>query len=192
MPYALCAMHQNFETATMTERSGLPSTVNNGGLGVLAVYSTVAWWLATAAWAALIFHLSTPAFGADRSIPILGRLLAFFDVSLSHTTLDLLDTFIRKLAHLTEYAIFVLLLYRSCLGRRPGGWRSGIALSCVVIVALYSVTDEYHQSFTANRVPSAVDCAIDTTGAAIGMLLVYFSACLPNWKNPWQSRRLRG
>jgi VanZ family protein len=198
MPYAPCAMRQNSQIATMTERGGLPNTVSNGGLGVLAVYSTIAWWLATVAWAALIFHLSTPAFGADRSIPILGGLLAFLYVSLSHTTLDLLDTFIRKLAHLTEYAIFALLLYRSCRGsttlpaagglpresaaplsrgRLPArcGWRPGVAFWCIVIATLYSATDEYHQSFTPNRVPSALDCVIDTTGAAVGMLLTYFA-----------------
>ena len=104
---------------------------------------------------------------------ILGRLLALFDVSVSHTTLDLLDTFIRKLAHLTEYAIFALLLYRSCRGRNSSGWRPRLAFWCVVTAALYSVTDEYHQSFTPNRVPSALDCVIDITGAAVGMLLAY-------------------
>ena len=173
--------------------------------------STVAWWLATVVWAALIFHLSTPAFGADRSIPILAHLLTLFDLSVSHTTLDILDTFIRKLAHLTEYAIFALLLYRSSLGSRslpaarcllPAGsqpaascppgqsplrggaplpaasrsqWRPHLAFCCVVIAALYSATDEYHQSFAPNRVPSTFDCLIDTTGAAVGMLIAYFS-----------------
>ncbi len=146
--------------------------------------STVAWWLATVAWAGLIFHLSTPSFGADRSIPILARLLALFDLSVSQTTLDLLDTIIRKLAHLTEYAIFALLLYRSCYGSTtlPAascplptrcGWRPRLTFWCVVIAALYSVTDEYHQSFTPNRVPSALDCVIDTTGATVGMLIAY-------------------
>ncbi len=170
--------------------------------------STTAWWFATFAWATLIFHLSTPAFGADRSIPILARLLAFFHVLVSPPTLDLLDTFIRKLAHLTEYAILALFLYRSFYGSRTlhaappdqppaqrairlgersiraGGscplparspWRPRLAFCCVVIAGLYSVTDEFHQSFTPNRVASALDCLLDTTGAAAGMLFTYLS-----------------
>jgi len=140
---------------------------------------TVAWWLATVAWGALIYYLSTPAFGAHRSLPLLARLLAFFDVSISPTTLGVLDSFIRTLAHLTEYAIFALLLYRSCLGRNRCGWRPRLAFWSVVIAALYSVTDEYHQSFTSARVSSAFDCVIDTMGAAVGMLLAYFAIRFP-------------
>jgi VanZ family protein len=139
------------------------------------VFSTAAWWLATAVWAALIFYLSTPAFGAHRSIPLLARLLALFHVSVSHTTLDVLDSSIRTLAHLTEYAILAVLLYRSFRGRNRYAWSPGLALCCVVIAALYSVTDEYHQSFTSTRGPSAFDCVLDTTGAATGMLLAYFA-----------------
>ena len=154
-------------------------------LGALAV-RTVGWWLATVAWAALIFYLSTPAFAAHRSLPLLARLLAFFDVSLSPTTLGVLNSFIRTLAHLTEYAIFALLLYRSCRGSTtlpaagcllPArcGWRPRLAFWCIVIAAVYSVTDEYHQSFTSTRGPSAFDCVLDTTGAATGMLVAYFA-----------------
>ncbi len=138
------------------------------------VPSTLTLWLATTAWAALIFHLSTPAFGADRSIPLLARLLAFFDLSVSNTTLRLLNSFLRTLAHLTEYSILALLVYRSCHGRRRFGWRPNLAFWCIMIASLYSVTDEYHQSFTSNRGPAAFDCVIDTTGAAVGMLLAYF------------------
>ncbi len=139
------------------------------------------WWLATVAWAVLIFHLSTPTYSANRSIPLLARLLAFFNVSVSHTTLVVLDTLIRKVAHLTEYGIFALLLYRSCIGRNPWGWRPRLAFWCVVFAAFYAVTDEFHQSFTSTRVASPVDCLIDTTGAAVGMLLAYLSARFSTW-----------
>lgn len=133
--------------------------------------STVGWCLATLAWAAYIFYLSTSAFGADRSIPLLARLLALLDLSVSHTTLNFFNSFIRTLAHLTEYAILALLVYRTWGGRNRCGWRPHLAFWCVAIAALYSVTDEYHQSLTPTRVASAFDCAIDITGAAFGMLL---------------------
>ena len=160
--------------------------MNNGSLDastesplVAAVYSTVAWWLATVVWAALIFYLSTPPFGAHRSLPLLARLLALFDLTLSHATLGVLDSFVRTLAHLTEYAIFALLLYRSCLGRNRCWWRPRLAFWSVVIAALYSVTDEYHQSFTSARVSSAFDCVIDTMGASLGMLIAFFAIRFP-------------
>jgi VanZ family protein len=137
----------------------------------------VAWWLATAAWAALIFHLSTPAFGADRSIPHFARLLAIFDLRVSYNTLRLLNSFIRTFAHLAEYSILALLLYRSRQGRCSLEWRPNLACWCIVIAFLYSLTDEYHQSFTSNRVASAFDCIIDTTGAMVGIGIVYLYVC---------------
>jgi VanZ family protein len=176
LPAACCSLSsERINETTLMPLWTQPSHSCDRSPTMRAVLSTAGWWLATAAWAALIFHLSTPAFGADRSIPILARLLPLFDVSVSHTTLDLLDTFIRKLAHLTEYAILALLLYRSCLGRNRKRWDPRLASWCVVIAALYSMTDEYHQSFASNRGASALDCVLDITGAAAGMLLAYVS-----------------
>ncbi len=178
----------------MTERNDLPSTVNNGGLGapkamplVPAVYSTVAWWLATVAWAVLIFHLSTPTYSTTHSITLLARLLVFFEVSVSPTTLAVLNSLIRTVAHLTVYAIFALLLYRSCHGQKRFGWNPSLAVLSVSIAALYSVTDEYHQSFTSTRGASVVDCFLDTTGAASGILFAYFSIRFSSWRTGTKS-----
>jgi VanZ family protein len=153
-----------------------PTHSSKTSSGMRVQLSTIAWWLATLGWAALIFYLSTPPFGAHRSVPILARLLAFFDLSLSDTTLHVLDSFIRTLAHLTEYAVLALLLYRSCRGRTGPGWSARLAFWCVGIAALYAVTDEYHQSFSSTRGASALDCVLDTVGAALGMLVAYFWA----------------
>jgi VanZ family protein len=52
-------------------------------------------------------------------------------------------------------------------------WRPRLALGSVVVAGLYSLTDEYHQSFVADRTASLIDCGIDTTGAALGALIVW-------------------
>ena len=53
------------------------------------------------------------------------------------------------------------------------GWRPYLAGCCVLAALLYAFTDEFHQWLVPGRGPSLTDCAIDTFGAAMAMLLVY-------------------
>jgi VanZ family protein len=92
------------------------------------------------AWAAVIFALS--------SIPSLSSGLGGWDLVL------------RKLAHLTEYAVLGALLLRAT--RRPG-----VSLA---LAALYAASDEVHQHFVEGRHGALLDVAIDTIGALAGIL----------------------
>jgi len=54
---------------------------------------------------------------------------------------------------------------------RPWAWRpAGLAL---LACAAWAATDEVHQAFTATRTASAWDVLLDTTGAAIGLLVLW-------------------
>jgi VanZ family protein len=98
-------------------------------------------WLPVLAWAALIFVLS--------SIPHLG------------TGLGTWDTILRKGAHITEYAIFGLLLLRAVGREAPA----------VVLGVVYAITDEVHQHFVTGRHSSPIDVAIDSAGILIGVVV---------------------
>jgi VanZ family protein len=125
------------------------------------------WWLATLAWAAEIFYLSTPTFSGSFSQSLLAQLLDSLHLSVSPHILDVFDSILRKFAHVTEYAIFDFFLYGS-FGRKDGfHWRPRLASWCVVAASAYSLTDELHQVFSPGRHASLIDCGIDTTGAAI-------------------------
>ncbi len=91
-------------------------------------------------WAAVIFAFS--------SIPSLGTGLGTWDLVL------------RKLAHLTEYAILGALLLRA-IGR-PG--------LAILLGALYACSDEFHQHFVRGRHAAWYDVVIDTVGVAIGVV----------------------
>jgi VanZ family protein len=93
------------------------------------------------AWAALIFGLS--------SVSDLG------------TGLGIWDLVLRKIAHMTEYAILAALLVRAL--RQPG-W-------AVVLGIAYSISDEVHQSFISGRHGSPVDVVIDAIGVVVGAVL---------------------
>jgi len=98
-------------------------------------------WLPVAAWAGLIFALS--------SIPDLGTGLGGWDLVL------------RKLAHAAEYAVLGALLLRATK-------RAGPAFT---LGALYAVSDELHQALVPGRQGALVDVAIDAVGVACGVLL---------------------
>ncbi len=100
--------------------------------------------LATLIWMGVIFYLS--------GIPDLKSQLP-----------TILDWILRKLAHLTEYAILFYLLWRSLDGIR---FRTAAVF---VITILYAVSDEFHQGSVAGRTPSGSDVLID----AAGMFLAY-------------------
>jgi VanZ family protein len=133
----------------------------------------IVWWFAALAWAAEIFYLSTPTFRGSFSQSLLIQLLDSLHLSVSPDILDVLDSMLRKFAHLTEYAIFGLLLYGS-FGRKDGfRWRPRLASWCLVVASAYSLSDELHQVFSSGRHASLIDCAIDTTGSAVAMAMVY-------------------
>ncbi len=130
-------------------------------------------WATTLAWAALLFDLSTATYGGAFSAWLLREILASLHIALAPGTFLVLHFFLRKLAHLSEYAILSSLLYASLQKGGPLAWRARTALGCVLIAGVYSLTDEFHQLFVPGRTGSLIDSGIDTTGASLGMLLVY-------------------
>jgi VanZ family protein len=70
----------------------------------------------------------------------------------------------RKIGHMVEYGLLVLLWWRAFR------WRSPLLAAAIAIG--YGVTDELHQHFVRGRVGAPYDVAIDATGVA----LAYFGA----------------
>lgn len=72
---------------------------------------------------------------------------------------------IRKLAHMTEYAIFTAAIFLPCvvygLNIHLKTWLP------LIIAALYAAADEYHQTFIPGRYGCVTDVFIDSAGAAI-------------------------
>ena len=133
----------------------------------------VIWRLTALGWAGTMFFFSTAGFGVRASELALTRTFSFFHLSISPAALGLVNVAVRKSAHVIEYAIFSLLIYRCFLGRNRSYWHPVLACWCVVTAAVYSLSDELHQAFVPGRGASIIDCCIDTSGAVIAMLLVY-------------------
>jgi len=130
-------------------------------------------WVVTLAWAATISFLSTASYGGSVTGYLLAQLLSSLHIHLAYRTIDIVHFLIRKLAHCTEYAILSLFIYFSLNPRHPDSWHIRSAVGAVVLAGLFSLTDEYHQSFVPGRTASIKDCGLDTFGALVGMLLLY-------------------
>ncbi len=87
---------------------------------------------------------------------------------------------LRKLAHMTEYAILLFLSRRAMAGTWGGPMTVPSASkvwdrAALVFTILYAMSDEYHQSFVGGRTGAWSDVGIDSVGAflafsAIAML----------------------
>ena len=130
-------------------------------------------WVVTAAWAGTISVLSTGAYSSSVTGWLLGQIFLLLHIQLTPHTFATIHFLIRKLAHCTEYGVFGLLLYHSFEPRHPERWDIRGAFAALIIAGLFSLLDEYHQSFVPGRTASLMDCGIDTAGALLGMVLLY-------------------
>ncbi len=109
-------------------------------------------WVPPVIWGALIFSVSST------SVP---------QVSTSYTV----DFTIHKFAHIIEYAILGILIYRALIQEKIS--RREAVIYAIIIAAFYGFTDEFHQSFTPHRTTRLRDVIIDTIGATSGILIVW-------------------
>lgn len=84
--------------------------------------------------------------------------------------LDFVENIIRKIAHLTEYAIGGILVYLFFL---TFDLNARLQFICsFVFVTLYAITDEIHQLMVPGRCGKIIDVYIDVLGILIGLCSV--------------------
>jgi VanZ family protein len=123
-------------------------------------------------WMAIIFLGSTDMLSAEHTSRFLMPLLRWIDPQISLATLNAIQVGVRKLGHLTEYAILAMLLWRAL--RSSTRWQTKMSilfLLAAVACAIFAASDEFHQSFVPSRTSSPADVMIDICGALIGLVL---------------------
>lgn len=134
-------------------------------------------------WMFVIFAFSHQANSNEMTKPVLGHF----------------NIFVRKCAHMTEYAILFLLSLNLCQQfsvRRqrtakllpaffdglhlPRPKRVADIISAfitpIAIAVLYACTDEWHQSFVPGRSAAFSDVLVDSTGILVAAILIALSA----------------
>lgn len=111
-------------------------------------------WLTVFIWALLIFYFSAQP-------------------SLS-SGLGIWDTILRKAAHMMEFGVLCVFLWRAI---RQHGVRDSLALAAGAVIALlYAASDEFHQSFVSGRAATLRDVGFDLSGILIAVVLIRLTA----------------
>ena len=129
-------------------------------------------WGPALCWATIIWLLSTERFSFAATSHVIEPLLRWLFSSASKQTIKLIHYLIRKAAHVTEYFIFSLMLFRAFRGKHRG-WRISWMVETLALATFYAGLDEVHQAFVPGRGPSVYDSMLDTLGAAIGQLVLW-------------------
>src|SRR6266581_5114086 len=134
--------------------------------------SFLKYWLPPFIWLGVIFVGSTGVMSAEQTSRFLVPFLRWLDPQISFATIAAIHFALRKLGHLTEYAIFAALLWRAlrcgtCLQAKM----SIFFLLAWLAAAIFAVTDEFHQTFVPSRTASPIDIMIDICGAMIGLII---------------------
>ena len=124
----------------------------------------------------IIFSASGDQMSFQHSSRIIGPFVRWLLPNLSDEAIHDLVVIVRKCAHLTEYAVLALLLWRA-LRKSPAPdvprWQWSAAGLVLALVALYAASDEFHQTFVPSREGCVTDVLLDTAGAAIGLLSLW-------------------
>ena len=77
------------------------------------------------------------------------------------------DFILKKTAHMVEYGILAILLYRAL--KYSGAGVRKAAIFSILIAVVYAMTDEFHQSFVLGRESRVRDVIFDTIGSILAI-----------------------
>lgn len=133
------------------------------------------YWIPAILLAIVISLFSTHYFSSEQTARVIIPVLHWLLPGASPHLLRLMHVGIRKMAHVTEFGLFSIAVFRGIRGGRFG-WRFSWALATLAIAVAYAGLDEWHQSFVPLREARVRDVAIDAFGAVLAQVLVWFYA----------------
>lgn len=145
----------------------------------------VTYWLPALIWMLIIFSASSDSMSFRHSSRIIAPILHWLFPQIADSTVHAVVFTVRKIAHVTEYAILGLLVWRAIRKPGPGNprpWLWSQAAFALLFVALYATSDEIHQAFVPTRQASVWDVLLDTVGGAFGLLFLWI---LGRWRKHW-------
>lgn len=123
-------------------------------------------WLPPLAWMALIMWFSTGDFSAENTGSVLQPVLQWLLPWASSSQIATLHGLVRKMAHMTEYAVLATLWFIALTRERRWSARRAAWLALLVAVG-WAFLDELHQATEPSRTASIGDVGFDTAGALV-------------------------
>jgi VanZ family protein len=122
-----------------------------------------------------IYFFSTDKFSGEETATPLRTILYSIFPSLTEEQFQSLHFLIRKTGHFTEYAILALLLFHAFRGGSATSWKRSWAIYSFLIIVIYALSDEYHQTFTETRTGSIYDSLTDIAGGFTALFLLWLA-----------------
>jgi VanZ family protein len=145
--------------------------------------SRLKYWIPAICVAVIISLFSTRYFSGQQTARVIIPILRWLFPFASRHLLYMMHTGIRKLAHVTEFAIFSIAVFHGVRGNREG-WKLNWAAYTLLIVVTYAGLDEWHQSFVPLREARVRDVLIDATGGLLAQVFVWAYAKLHHNSRP--------
>ena len=134
--------------------------------------SFLKYWLPMLGWLVVTFIGSTNVMSVEHTSRFIVPFLLWLKPGMAQQHIWVIVVFMRHCAHVGEYAVLALLMWRA--------FRWGLSVSmrmpalCGVVLlwcALFAASDEFHQTFVNSRTPSVRDVLLDIGGASLGLLI---------------------
>ena len=134
--------------------------------------SFIKYWLPLLIWLGVIFVGSTSVMSAEHTSRYIVPFLLWLKPAMSPKTIWVILVVARKCAHVLEYTVLALLLWRALRSVPILHAKSLMVFGAALLgCALFAASDEFHQTFVKSRTPSLRDVLLDIAGALIGLLI---------------------
>ena len=122
-------------------------------------------------WLVFISLASTSEFSAANTSRLVRPLLLWLFPNLSEARLAALHFLTRKAGHFIEYAVLAFLARRAFITTCQAFIQRYWFQLGLLLVVIYALLDEWHQSFVASRTASIYDSALDVAGGLTVLLI---------------------
>jgi VanZ family protein len=130
------------------------------------------YWMPLFLWIAVIFVGSTDVMSAEQTSRFIAPFLRWLKPDVTAAMIAQVQFFVRKAAHLGEYAILAMMLWRAARHGTNIKVKMSILFVLVwVACAMFAAADEFHQSFVPTRTAAFGDVLIDMCGAIAGLIV---------------------
>jgi VanZ family protein len=134
--------------------------------------SFLKYWLPVLGWLVVTFIGSTNVFSVEQTSPFIVSFLLWLKAGMTPPTIWVIVVFMRHCAHVGEYAVLALLMWRALRNVPVLRTKTLMVFGAALLgCALFAASDEFHQSFVKSRTPSVGDVFLDIAGAISGLLI---------------------
>jgi VanZ family protein len=135
-------------------------------------------------WVIFIWFASTSRFSADNTSQLVRPILLLLFPNLSEAQLAVAHFLTRKTGHFSEYAVLAFLARRAFITSSSAFVQQHWFQLGLLLVVIYALLDEFHQSFVPSRTPSIYDSAIDVAGGLTVLLIARLYGKSPRGHEP--------